>query len=104
MKAFSVKNIHLTFVYLISDKIESDAINNHRILYYLNYPKPSFLAPPQGICFKSIGNETSRDFFFSVFYAFLILAQRVVHGRNTRGPREEYAWSTRGPRELNGPL
>jgi hypothetical protein len=27
---------------------------------------------------------TSRDFFFSVFYAFLILAQRVVHGRITR--------------------
>jgi hypothetical protein len=47
---------------------------------------------------------TTRDFFFSVFYAFLILAQRVVHGRNTRGPRVVHGRNTRGPRELNGPL
>jgi hypothetical protein len=51
-----------------------------------------------------------RDFCFRVCYALLIPAQRVDHGRNTRGPREEYAWTmggirveyawnTRGPRE-----
>jgi hypothetical protein len=26
-----------------------------------NYPKPSFLVPPQGLCFKSDGNETCQD-------------------------------------------
>ena len=25
------------------------------------YPKPSFLVPPQGLCFKSVGNETCQD-------------------------------------------
>jgi hypothetical protein len=42
--------------------------------------------------------EISRDFFFRVCYALLKPAQRVDHGRNTRGPREEYAWSTGGIR------
>ena len=37
----------------------------------------------------------SRDFLFRVCYALLIPAQRVDHGRNTRGLREEYAWNTR---------
>jgi hypothetical protein len=39
-----------------------------------------------------------RDFFLSVCYAFLILAQRVDHAWNTRGIRVEYAWNTRGIR------
>jgi hypothetical protein len=36
----------------------------------------------------------SRDFLFRVCYALLIPAQRVDHGRNTRGIRVEYAWTT----------
>jgi hypothetical protein len=39
--------------------------------------------------------ESPRDFCFRVCYALLIPAQRVDHGRNTRGPREEYSWNTR---------
>jgi hypothetical protein len=41
----------------------------------------------------------ARDFFLSVCYAFLILAQRVEYAWNTRGPRVDHAWTTRGPRE-----
>ena len=27
----------------------------------IKYPKPSFLVPPQGLCFKSDGNVTCQD-------------------------------------------
>jgi hypothetical protein len=48
--------------------------------------------------FKTVFTKNTRDFFFRVCYALLIPAQRVDHGRNTRGPREEYAWNTLGIR------
>ncbi len=35
-------------------------------------------------------DRATRDFFFGVCYAFLMLAQRV----DTREPRREYAWNT----------
>jgi hypothetical protein len=44
----------------------------------------------------------SRDFLFRVCYALLIPAQRVDHGRNTRGIRVEYAWNTGGIRVDHG--
>ena len=27
----------------------------------IKYPKPSFLVPPQDLCFKSVGNESCQD-------------------------------------------
>jgi hypothetical protein len=36
------------------------------------------------VIFRPIFERATRDLFFHVCYAFLILAQREVHGRNTR--------------------
>ena len=34
---------------------------DHLKFFNLKYPKLSFLVPPQGLCFKSVGNETFQD-------------------------------------------
>jgi hypothetical protein len=44
----------------------------------------------------------TRDFLFRVCYALLIPAQRVDHGRNTRGIRVVHGRNTRGIRVVHG--
>ena len=58
-----MNNINIDKVALITYKINVEKkfwkiILNVLRIFILKYPKPSCLVPTQGLCFKSVGNET----------------------------------------------